>query len=450
MIETTVLFRDNVRLWRIGTWVVAVVLLCISTVAVRAQTQPLAHVILRPLLDPRPDTCTFEIWIKKLDPQWEWIANGTFRIESPDLVLTGGIDPTVHDFTYELGSSELFPTGAYNPTNSRVYHLANEIFNQRMSVMILSPDSVSDCSRIMNVGDSLLFGRFYFVRRDGQYMSDSIVFVNDQRQLAMAFKIDHDSVTGVGTTRNVWYQKHDNVPFGSTVEFISEPPPPDICDGQYDFRGTYLGDLIVELAFDVNDEHCYKGYWLERALVNPRDPTNLVFQPIAHLNYNVNPLLRGCRCLRPQQRSGMLDTTQYRREQYAYRLVGEFQSYYGGDTNNIDTVFIRIPNAILSNAVLLENPFANSTTVRFNIDDRVRLTGSVYDIGGRRIANLTDEAGRPIVDREYTKGIAYKAFFNAPAVASQGLYNIVLVAIPINDNTIEEQSRVVLKGQLIR
>ncbi len=414
-----------------------------------AQT-PLGNVILRPLLDPRPDTTTFEIWLKKLDPQWDFVANGTFRIEVPSLSLTGGIDPAVHTFSYENPSSQLTPMGPYLVSNSSVYHLEPEVFAQRMSVMLLCPDSVSDCVRIANVGDSVLIGRFTLSTNDGSFLSDTVTFISDERQLAMAFKADHDSVTGVGLTRNVWYVKHDNVPFGSNVQYISEPPPPDSCNGVFDFRGVYIGDLQVELGFDVTDEHCYIGYWIEKSLVNQRDPTVLNFQPIPRLNYNVDASLKSCRCLRPQSRNGYLDSVQFRREQYAYRLMGEFQSYYSGDTVAIDTIFIRVPNAIISNAVLLENPFSNGTAVRFNIDDRVRLTGSVFDLGGRLIANLVDEAGRPIIDKEYPKGVAYRAYFKAPAVASQGLYNIVLIAIPINDVSIQEQSRVVLKGQLIR
>lgn len=431
---------------------VAILLVMIAAACcapIHAQT-PLGHVILRPLLDPRPDTSTFEIWLKKLDPQWDYVANGTFRIEVPSLALTGGIDPAVHVFSYENPSSQLTPMGPYLVANSSVYHLEPEVFAQRMSVMLLCPDSVSDCTRLPNVGDSVLIGRFTLSTNDGSFLSDTVTFVADDRQLAMAFKIDHDSVTGVGLTRNVWYVKHDNVPFGSNVRYISEPPPPDSCNAVFDFRGAYIGDLQVELGFDVTDEHCYKGYWIERALLDPRDPTNLAFQPLPKLNYNVDNTLRSCRCLRPQSRSGYLDSVQFRREQYAYRLMGELQQYYGGDTVAIDTIFIRVPNAIISNAVLLENPFSTGTAVRFNIDDRVRLTGSVFDLGGRLIANLVDENGKPIIDRDYPKGVAYRAYFRAPAVASQGLYNIVLVAIPVNDSSIEEQSRVILKGQLIR
>jgi len=407
-------------------------------------------VILRPVLDPRPDTATFEIWLKKLDPQWDFVASGTFRVEVPSIALTGGIDLAIHTFSYELGSSEITPLGAYGQFGSSVYHQETEVINQRMSVMMLSPDSVGDCKKMPNVGDSLLVGRYTLSTMDGSFINDTTAFVDDDRQLAMSFKIDHDSVTGVGATRNVWYVKHDNVPFGSTVQFISEPPPPDSCNAVFDFRGVYIGDLAVTLAFDVNDEHCYRGYWIERALLDRRTPGAMNFQPLPRINFNIDPSLKSCRCLRPQSRNGYTDTVEFRREEYAYRLMGVLQSYYTGDTVAIDTVFIRVPNAIISNAVLLENPFANSTTVRFNCDDRVSLTGSVFDLGGRLVANLLDESDNPIINREYPKGVAYRARFKASVLASQGLYNIVLVAVPINDSSVSEQSRVVLKGQLMR
>lgn len=431
--------------------VLLLIVACIawSTASLYSQ-QPLAQVILRPMLDPRPDTATFELWLKKLDPQWDYVANGTFRMEIPEMSVTGGISAVTHIFEYEPGSSGLTPLGGYVPANVQTYHISTEIINQRMSVMTLNPDSVFDCVTVRNVGDSILIGRFLLATRDGSFFADTVAFITDTRQLTVAFKIDHDSVTGVGTTRNVWYQRHDNVPFGSNAEFISEPPPPDLCNGVFDFKGTYLGDLLVALGFDVTDEHCFFGYWIERALVDQNDPTNLAFQLLPPLHYNANVSLRSCRCLRPQSRSGYLDTVQYRREQYAYRLMGEFQPYYGGDTIPIDTIFIRIPNAVLSNAVLLENPFQDKAVVSFNCDDRLILTGSVFDLGGRLIAHLVDEQGVPIINKPYPKGVGYRAIFNATAMASQGLYNIILVGIPVSDDSIEQQSRVVLKGQLIR
>jgi hypothetical protein len=130
--------------------------------------------------------------------------------------------------------------------------------------------------------------------------------------------------------------------------------------------------------------------------------------------------------------------------------MGVLRPEYGGDTVAIDTVFINIGLPIISNAVLLENPFTTSTTVQFNVDDRLVLTGEVFDLGGRRIATLLDPDGNPIRDVVYERGQRYRARFDASTIASQGLVNIVLVGVPIDEASGVEQSRVVLKGQIIK
>ena len=84
------------------------------------------------------------------------------------------------------------------------------------------------------------------------------------------------------------------------------------------------------------------------------------------------------------------------------------------------------------------------------MDDRLRLTAKVYDVGGRQIGVLEDENGVKIENVEYPMGIDYRIYFRAPDIASQGLYNIILVGIPIEDTSIEEGSRVIIKAQLLR
>jgi hypothetical protein len=115
-----------------------------------------------------------------------------------------------------------------------------------------------------------------------------------------------------------------------------------------------------------------------------------------------------------------------------------------------DTILVRIPSPIISNAQLLDNPFSDRTSARFNADDRLRLTAGAYDLGGRLITYLKDENGQPIINKEYAKGQSYLAVFDAESVASAGMYNLILIAVPFDETAVEEQSRVVLKAQLVR
>lgn len=421
---------------------------CIAVINVRADT--LAVVRLKSVLDPRPESALFELWITKLSPAWEYIATGTMRIDVPALRASGGLDSLRHTFTYESGTSQLAPLGPYQSGVRTTYHVQPEIVDGHASVMMICPDSVDQCMRLLAVGDSLCIGRFRLATRNASRMSDTVEYASDTRLLALSYKRSSDSITATSIGTHLWYVRHDNVPMGEFVVFRSTDPPRDSCTAQFVLRGEYEGSLKVRLGFDVTDEHCYYGYWFERALVDRRDPTTLTFRARPLLSYAQDASLLSCQCLVPQSRDGYRDPVEYRREQYAYRLMGLRRPEYGGDTVAIDTVVIRIGTPIVSNAVLLENPITTSTTVQFNVDDRLVLTGEVFDLGGRRIATLLDPDGNAIRDVVYERGQRYRARFDANAIAAQGLVNIVLVGVPIDAESGLEQSRVVLKGQIVR
>lgn len=406
------------------------------------------RVVVRPLLDPTYDRFTFDLIIKRTSPRWTFFGNTTIRIESVDLSPTGGFNPAVHQLTFIPDSSDLNLV-AYNPASMNGYFVDYRLLDGDVVVHVIGPDSVSDAHNMATTQDSIRIGRFIVTSNDGSYVPEQLAMARplDYYQ-ASAFKIDHDSVTGTGADRNVWFVKQDNPPL--VMEYDELPPPPDTCGARFNFYGQYVGDLNVMLGFDVSDEHCYEGFIIERALVNRARLDSLDFQGRAQLTYLNEPRLLGCRCLEPQVHDSLFDKVEYRREVYAYRLIGQRLPFYGDSLEIIDTIFIQVPNAIISNARILENPFKTKTTVRFNADDRLLLTAKVFDIGGREIAILENEKGQPVENMEYPLGIGYEVTFRAPDIASQGLYNILLLAFPINDTSVTEGSRVIIKAQLLR
>lgn len=423
-------------------------MLCAVATPVLAQSPVDGRVVVRPLLDPTYDRFTFDLVIRRTDPRWTFFANTTIRLESVDLGPTGGFNPAVHNLTLIPDSSDLNLV-PYNAPAMAGYVVDYGIVNGDIVVHVLGPDSVNNAYNMPANNDSVRIGRFVVTSNDGSYVPEQLAVARplDYYQ-ATAFKIDHDSVTGNGVDRNVWFVKNDNPPL--LMEYDELPPPPDTCGAKFSFYGDYVGDLTVMLGFTVSDEHCYEGFVIERALVNKVKIDSLDFQGRAQLTYLNEPRLLGCRCLDPQVHDSLYDKVDYRREIYAYRLLGRRLPFYGDTMEVIDTIFIRIPNAIISNARILENPFRNQTTVRFNADDRLRLTAKAFDIGGRMIAVLQNEKGQPVEDIEYPMGIGYEVVFKAPDIASQGLYNILLVALPMNDESITEASRVIIKAQLLR
>jgi hypothetical protein len=69
----------------------------------------------------------------------------------------------------------------------------------------------------------------------------------------------------------------------------------------------------------------------------------------------------------------------------------------------------------------------------------------VYDVTGKELAVLLDN----VVIPRTTPGNVNTIVWSAPDQASQGLYNVVLIASPVDDPTIE-LSRAILKIQLLR
>lgn len=424
-------------------------LICILCFASFAQAQDSSDVkvVLQTTDDFVPNTITFEVIMTRVSDRWDLWANTTLRLEHPDLLATGGFDSLTYTVDYQNGTSEL-PLQTYDPLAMTKYAITPRIMNGRISLTVFGPDSSDWAFRLPDSKRSFLLGRFVLTAPAGVALRDTLVFAAPVSYYqAVAFKMDHDSVTGTPPVQNVWYNKHDNVEMRQESSSFSGPPRQ--CDSNIidNFTAVYVGDLTVELAFTTNCELGIEGFIIERSLVNPGDRTNLSF--VERMNYTTNSILVACPvCETGKTYSGLLDGVEYRREVYAYRLMAVMQR--SKERRVIDTAFVRIPNAIISGAYLVDNPFQDIATVIFNIDDRVMLSASVYDLTGKRMADLVDELGNPIINREYAKGSKFRARFLAASDAANGLYNIILVANPVNDKSIEQQSRVVLKAQLVR
>lgn len=414
---------------------------------VHAQQTPHATVSIVPVSDPRLDRIVFDLEVTRTSDHWEIWANGTFRLTNPLLEASGGIDSARYDLLYYPSSSAL-PIVGYNATALSGYVIQTDIVNGRVNISILSPDGYPDCRRLPAKGVALRLGRFELVRKDGgQLLGDLRWVAPEDYYQANAFKIDHDSVTGQGMQRNTWFNTDDNIPL--VTRYIRRPRG-DSCEQLVvkSFAGQYIGDLAVRLQFTTECEVNVDGFFIERALVSTTDPTNLLFEGRPTLDHMNNAVLRSCVCRDGRTYADLLDGVEFRRELYAYRLCSRQTG--SGAIRYHDTIYIRVPSPIISNARLLQNPFQEQTTVEFNIDDRCRVTSAAYDLGGRLLSRLLDPNGNEILDREYAKGEKYTATFFTPEYASAGLYNIVLIAVPVDELAIEEFSRVILKAQLVR
>lgn len=431
----------------LGKLLVVIVLALGLSGALRAQEDALVTVA--GVFDARVDRIVFDLTVARTSDRWDRWSNATLRLYVPALVPQGGLDPAKHQIVFEPGTSDL-PLQPYNATAMTAYAIVPRIVNGRVSIAILGPDSAGSTLRILTPSPSTIrLGRFVLSTKDGSTLDGTLDWARPEAYYqANAFKMDHDSVTGSGTQRNVWFKANDNVDM--VTRYALGPSGPLPCTGLQvaDFAADYIGDLSVRLRFSTECEVGTEGFFIERALVRPDEPGVYAFEPRPALDHRNNPSLLSCACKEGRSYQGLLDGVDYRREFYAYRLMSRAQITQ--EVTAHDTVVVRVPNAIISNTALLDNPFRDRTVVQFNADDRLTLTAAVYDVGGRLITYLTDADGNPLLNKEYPKGVRYRATLDIPSAAAQGLYNIVLIAHPVDDMSIEQESRAVLKAQLLR
>lgn len=428
---------------------VAVALCVTFTMSVAQDTTVQANIIITNQFDPRPDYLVFDVHLRRVSDNWSLWSNATIRLWANDSLTRVPLDSTQYSIAYLPGTSVL-PVAPYTAAGMQAYAIDPQLDTAFVSIAFHAPDSSGSAFAVPLRDELYRLGRFEIRRLDGSTapLFLSVVDLRNFRYQANAFKMDHDSVTGTGAEREVWFDQHDNVEMLTTYSFTQRGAP---CTELVvtEFTGDYVGDLRVRLRFVAECELFTAGFFIERALVSDADPTNLVFEALPLLTYTANPALVACSiCVSPTIYENLFDDVLYRRTLYAYRIASVMEN--SGEITYHDTVFVRVPNAIISNAALLENPFKDIATVQFNIDDRVTLTAAAYDLNGRLLQHLKDADGNDIINREYAQGTKYIAKFHAFDVASQGLYNLIFLAVPVKDRTIENLSRVVIKAQLLR
>ncbi|MBU3741154.1 MAG: hypothetical protein FGM24_02595 [Candidatus Kapabacteria bacterium] len=429
--------------------VVAVLALSmLGTASLHAQKVD-ARISLLMVDDQRQDRVEFDVVVTRVDDSWQHWANTTLRIEAVALRQTGGLIAGVHRIDLVPGSSDLALV-PYDATQMRGYTCTADIVQGRIRILVYGPDSLDQTIQLSATRPTIRIGRFALSTVDGSAISTELAFAEPTEVWqAHAAKLVQDSIITAAGQEVYVYRRHDNVEI-ATRYGIGSSTTPD-CDSVQimAFEALYRGDLSVQLRFSTVCEEQLDGFLIERALVDRRRPNVLEFQARANLDYANNTSLAACgTCDKGRTVDDILDGVEYRREAYAYRLVGVRAGR--GDRIIFDTAVVHIPNAIVSNASVLRNPFRDRVDVLFDADDRLRIDAAAYDVLGNKLGDLVDADGHPMVNLMVQRGSGYRASFNVGDIASQGLVNIVIIGHPIDDRSIDELSRIVLKAQHLR
>ncbi len=399
--------------WVVGIyWGIVTVTFWCGVAAGRAQSWD-AVARITDIVSVNPQTIEFRLEVERVSSRWKRWANGTFQFRIAQLSPTFPIT-----LEYIEGSTEL-------PLDRYVLSVSN-VAGERFSVMVLGPDTYGECVEVP-LGDPLTIGRFRIVSPTQPLTPDFRWITPLERYQANAYKINVDTLP--------WFQVWDNVEMPTRYEIDLQELPRFLLA---DFRAVYLGDRRVRLQWRTQSEAASLGFYLVRG-IRPFGSTGyegLVFvDTIAQ--WRQDPRLQGQGYSTQPKVYSYVDTVDYRGEEYVYFLLWED---YNLTIQPVDTAAVFIPHSVIAFAQLNPNPTAKKTTLEYLLEDRVYLTGFISDLNGRKFMDL-------FVDVEKARG-RYRYEIVLPPTASQGLYDVVLIAVPVDDSV--ERSIAVIKLQVIR
>lgn len=394
-----------------------------------------------------------------LDASWQHWANGTFMLnvqnvnllnarcvlDSSDLPLvapvntpSGSISRNGYEVKIRVQPAQNLPS---QPHTSQ----------SRIAIAFLGADSLQQ-SFIVPQGMERLLGRFRveFV--------DSLRTPNDVR-LEWVSPLDRFQANAFKVAQNlrvqgVELQTHDNCEMTTlyTTEAASVELPPFLTASG--FTAEYAGDKRVRLQWRTSAERTGRrtnaGFVLLRRIITPIAETRFDttrFDTIAH--FRTHPRLR----LRGVQQGSLYeftDSVRSRGDIVQYRLLAEDATprrMGSGTVSPFQVTFARdtastlIPNAVIVRAVAEPNPFTSESHIRYELQDRARITATLYDVLGRVIMLLAE-------NREEARG-THTLTLNTNALAVQGALLLVLQAVPTDDAAVEK-SETVLKLQRVR
>ena len=400
------------------------------------------------VIQVKPDTIVFDVRLKRNSDKWNRFANSTFEITISDTSFP--IHPDSCTIDYIPGTSEFkiatFSGGGQLPVTD--YYITSFVYPGRLSITIAGPEEYAFAFPIPT-DTTVLVGQFVLASKTpGKMIPKTFVWVQPQIYYqACAYKISKDSLLAPNVFR---YHENDNVEmddneFNTVTYKIDESPEPEfILDS---FVVEYAGKKKVHIWWTTKKEAYNSGFVLKRALVGPWI-IDTVWQTIGRYDgpRDLDKGLIGLGTKTPGKRYDYsYDTVQYRSADYCYKLF--YVDFF--DTEHfLAKGCVRIPNAVITKAHAYPNPFKDQTTIEVFLEDNVIFTATVYDLKGKEMEKLRDEKGDFISGIEASVG-KHIYEFKANEYASQGLYDVIFIAYPIDDPSIEI-SRAVVKLQLIR
>ncbi len=389
------------------------------------------------------DVLSFRLLIGRSNENWYKFANGTYQFEFTD---GSPINSTLYQMNFIKSDLKLSSMAGGNDLDKEAYTIDPVVFNDRFSITIVGPELLQDCHTIPT-DTTVLLGEFQISTKDGSSVPDDLTWKKPYLfYQACAYKTDKDSLDGFITR----YTVEDNIEMHDELNSIVEFREDNSVGPQMklvEFTAEYIGGKEVKLDWRTDEEAYNKGFILRRA---PRPDVTVLSSDLGYSHevanlYNDSRLVGNGTTKIPQTYNYYNDTVVYRGGEYCYELLYED---FDGNIKSLAYACTPVPNAVIVYASPSENPFTSSTDITYIVDDDVTMTVTAYDVGGREIGKLTNESGVVLNDAFVEKG-EHITTFVASELASQGMYEVIFIAHPIDDPSVE-LSRAVVKLQLMR
>ncbi len=387
------------------------------------------------------DSLEFELYIQRNSERWLKFANGTFQLGFANGMAfdTANMSVSLEPYQYDL-NKESVTGGDMLPTDG--YFIEPKIFKDRISITYLGPPDFDDCIKV-DSDPPILLGKFVLATKSGN-IPDKLSWLEPQNFYQdCAYKLKGDSTKFGYVT---WFTKDDNVPMedGINVTFIlSDDNKSGYNFVHNKFTAEYRGLLNVGLNFQSLSEYRVDGFTIMRGYgIEGQEVvfSDSIFTYKTGSNYYNEEMLSKGFSKTGHSYGELTDKVPYRGGKYFYALHGHFTDSQGIFKDSLlEITSCDVMNAVIISAVPAPAIFSERTKIMYELDDDVYLTVKAFDFNGKFIKYLPkseniDDA--PLNHTEMKKG-NYTTTFNAPELASQGIYKIMFTAVPIDDPTVE-------------
>lgn len=412
-----------------------------------------------------PDSIMFQLEIQRKDVSWRNFANATFNIVFDDTTSR------IADSSFAIESLENYndagiasfkerypdiPALSPLPTPDTSYYEFNQkAVNGRFFINVLGPKDKNYATEVIDgsVNDSSFTIGTYLIRSKlGELPRGLVDSIGLRLQFKepydryqyVAYKADSDQVL---LNINDFFTQHDNIEIGNPLKKSRSVYQNDTTLKPgfklHSFYAQYMGSKKVSLRWRTSSERFIRGYMLIRGLVpfNGRYE-DVVYDHVVAKYDSSDPrtsMLKGeFESTKDKDYIYNFDESVIRGANYCYKLIS-FNDKYRYDTLSYACVYIN--NSLISKQTVTPNPFERRTQLQYTLEDDAIVSIKIYDLSGK-LAKVIKE------DEVMSKG-SYVEDVLMPEFATNGIYDCIMLAVPVEKTNIE-RSTAVVKMQVIR